>query len=83
MNETTTNNTTPNSPGEPMFVCYLYVIISVGVVVNTLCLFSFVGNPLSFIVWWKIGKRKKFNASIVLMMGLAISDVITLIPPKW
>ena len=74
--------TTESSPSvdNPVFTCRVFAIIISGVMFPALCLISTIGNPLSFITWYKIAKRKGYNSNIILILFLAVADTIVLIP---
>ena len=76
---TSSNNESVTSPGIT-YGCKVYMIVTAGATLCGLTLLSTVGNIMIFITWVKVGLKKSFNSSIILMLFLAVFDFISQVP---
>ena len=70
----------PPSYEEPLYLCFIWTVITWGIIMCAVYVVGFVGNILCFTTWTKIGCSKGYNSSIILTSVLAISDMIALVP---
>ena len=65
---------------EPLHLCFIWTVITWGIILCALYAIGIVGNILCFITWTKIGCSKGCNSSIILTSVLAIADIIGIVP---
>ena len=74
------NNTNDSSDSDTsntaLKICTWYSLVTIGILHSVLYILCLVGNTLSFYAWNKIGHKKGYNSSVILMLCLIIANVV-------